>query len=151
MRRALATTLIAWAMLSGAAGTVRAAQPDLGSEAQREAGKALYGKYCTQCHGDDGDGKGVAASRLKPRPRDFTTGTYKIRSTPSGSLPTTQDLVRVIRNGLPYTSMPPWPQFSEAELTELAYYVKSFSPTFADPAAAPEPMDLPEPPAFSEE
>jgi len=148
MTRAIAMTLIAWWMSVAAAA---AAQPDLGSEAQRQAGEALYGKYCSQCHGDKGDGKGPAASRLKPRPRDFTSGTYKIRSTPSGSLPTTQDLVSIIRKGLPYTSMPPWPQFSESELTNLAYYLKSFSPTFADPAASPEPMDLPEPPAFSEE
>src|SRR5688572_20659489 len=148
MTRAIAVTLIAcWMAVTAAA----AAQPDIGSEAQRDAGRVLYEKYCSQCHGDTGDGKGAAASRLKPRPRDFTTGTYKIRSTPSGSLPTTQDLVSIIRKGLPYTSMPAWPQLSESELTELAYYIKSFSPSFADPAAAPEPMDLPEPPAFSEE
>jgi cytochrome c len=148
MTRTLVACLLAGSMAAGAAS---AAQPDLGTEAQREAGRGLYDKYCSQCHGDKGDGHGVAASRVKPRPRDFTTGTYKIRSTPSGSLPTTNDLVEIIRRGLPYTSMPAWPQFSEAELTSLAYYIKSFSPTFADEAAHADPMELPEPPAFSEE
>ncbi|MGH9870479.1 MAG: c-type cytochrome [Candidatus Polarisedimenticolia bacterium] len=137
--------------LAGAGLGAVAAEADLGTEAQREAGRVMYEKYCTQCHGEKGDGQGVATPRLKPKPRDFTRGVYKIRSTASGSLPTTSDLVRVIRNGLPYTSMPAWPQLSESELTELAYYIKTFSSSFADPAAAPQPMELPEPPAFSQE
>ncbi|MCZ6649464.1 MAG: c-type cytochrome, partial [Acidobacteria bacterium] len=132
-------------------GAAAAAIPDLGSEAQREAGRVLYDKYCAQCHGDAGDGEGIAADRVNPRPRDFTSGKYKIRSTPSGFPPTTQDLIDIIRNGLPYTSMPPWPQLSEAELTELAYYLKTFAPAFADPDSLAEPLDLPEPPPFSEE
>ena len=45
------------------------------------AGKALYGDYCSQCHGDEGDGQGVAADRLVPRPRDFRRGIFKIRRT----------------------------------------------------------------------
>ncbi|MCZ6600141.1 MAG: c-type cytochrome, partial [Acidobacteria bacterium] len=132
-------------------GAAAAATPDLGSEAQREAGRVLYDKYCAQCHGDAGDGEGIAADRVNPRPRDFTSGKYKIRSTPSGFPPTTQDLIDIIRNGLPYTSMPPWPQLSEAELTELTYYLKTFAPAFADPDSLSEPLDLPEPPPFSEE
>ena len=67
MTRAIAVTLIAWWMAVAAAAAA-AAQPDLGSEAQRNAGRVLYEKYCSQCHGDTGDGKGAAASRLKPRP-----------------------------------------------------------------------------------
>lgn len=151
MRHPLPALITMGALCLASAGPARAAQPDIGSEEQRQAGKELYGRYCSQCHGDQGDGKGVAAPRLKPRPRDFTRGIYKLRTTPSGSLPTTTDIVRSIRHGLPYTSMPPWPQLSDREVTELAYYIKSFSDTFADPASAPEPMDLPEPPAFSEE
>ena len=37
-------------------GSVRAQGPDLGSDAQRQAGQQLYVKYCAQCHGDKGDG-----------------------------------------------------------------------------------------------
>ena len=76
---------------------LRAAQPDLGTEAQRESGKALYTKYCAQCHGENGDGEGYATVHLLPKPRDFTTGKFKIRSTPTGALPTHQDLVNIIR------------------------------------------------------
>ena len=34
------------------AGWVRAAAPDVGTPAQREAGKQLYLKNCSQCHGE---------------------------------------------------------------------------------------------------
>ena len=47
---------------------------------------------------------------LLPRPRDFTSGKFKIRTTPSGALPTDDDLRHIIREGMPYTSMPAWRQ-----------------------------------------
>jgi mono/diheme cytochrome c family protein len=144
------TTLFLATVLSLAA-RAAAGQPDLGSDAQRDAGKALYARHCVQCHGERGDGNGAATPFLLPRPRDFTAGKFKIRSTPSGALPTTEDLRHIIRVGMPYSSMPAWPQFSDAQLTELAYYVKTFSPDFANPDRQPEPMDLPAPPALSDE
>jgi cytochrome c553 len=83
--------------------TTALAAPDLGSEAQIAAGKELYTRNCTQCHGDKGDGNGVATPHLQPRPRDFTSGKFKIRTTPSGKLPTDDDLKHIIRVGMPYT------------------------------------------------
>jgi mono/diheme cytochrome c family protein len=41
-------------------GLVLAAAPDLGTEQQRADGQQLYDKYCSQCHGDSGDGQGYA-------------------------------------------------------------------------------------------
>ena len=129
----------------------RAQGPDLGTEAQRESGRQLYQKYCAQCHGDKGDGEGYATPHLLPRPRDFTTGKYKIRSTPTGALPTHQDLVSVIRRGMPYTSMPPWPDLADEDVSALAYYIKSFSPDFANPEAVPTPVPLPGAPAVTDD
>ena len=55
------------------ASTARAAPPvDVGSDAQREAGKKLYEVNCSQCHGEKGDGQGIATPFLLPKPRDFT-------------------------------------------------------------------------------
>jgi mono/diheme cytochrome c family protein len=105
---------------------------DVGTDAQREAGKKLYEVNCAQCHGEKGDGDGIAAPFLLPKPRDFTSGKFKIRTTPNGALPTTQDLKKIIRAGMPYTAMPAWPQFNEQQLTDLVYYVKSFDPAFAN-------------------
>ena len=132
-------------------GSARAAGQDLGTEAQRESGKALYLKYCAQCHGDNGDGEGYATPHLYPKPRDFTTGKFKVRTTPNGALPTHQDLVNIIRRGMPYTSMPGWPTLSNQEVSDLANFVKTFSPDFANAAYVPEPVALPSAPAITDE
>ena len=114
-------------------------------------GGALYQKLCSQCHGEAGDGKGIAAPRLLPKPRDFTAGKYKIRHTPSGALPTDDDLRHVIRTGMPYTSMPGWSHLTDAEIEELVRAVKSFSPDFANPERLPTPITIPKAPSYSAE
>ena len=114
------------------------------------AGQELYLKLCSQCHGEKGDGAGVAAPRLPPPPRDFTAGKFKIRSTPNGALPTDDDLRRILRRGMPYTSMPAWPQLSDQEIDALVAVVKSFSPDFANPERRPQPIELPKAPAYTD-
>jgi mono/diheme cytochrome c family protein len=132
-------------------GPARAAAPDVGTEAQRESGKKLYLHYCSQCHGEQGDGEGYAAPHLRPRPRNFTTGKFKIRTTPNGALPTHQDLVNIIRHGMPYTSMPAWPGLGDQEVSDLAYFITTFSPDFAKPENAPKPVELPSAPKATKE
>ena len=137
---------------TGPTGTLlRAQAPDVGSEAQRESGKTLYLKYCVQCHGEKGDGQGYATPHLYPVPRDFTTGKFKVRTTPSGALPTHQDLVNIIRRGMPYTSMPAWPNLSDQEVSDLAYFTKTFSPDFTVPENVPQPIPLPSAPTATNE
>jgi mono/diheme cytochrome c family protein len=130
------------ALCAAPTGSARAAAQDVGTEAQRESGKKLYGKFCSQCHGEKGDGEGYATSHLDPKPRNFTTAKYKVRSTPTGALPTHQDLVNIIRRGMPYTSMPGWPNFTDQELSDLAHYIKTFSPDFANRENVPQPVPL---------
>jgi mono/diheme cytochrome c family protein len=136
-------------LLCAAPASVLRAQ-DVGTEAQRNAGKQLYGKYCSQCHGDNGDGEGYATPRLLPRPRNFTTGKFKIRTTPNGGLPTHQDVVNVIRRGMPYTSMPAWPTLTDEEVANLAYFITTFSPDFANKDNVPKPVTLPGAPGSTE-
>src|SRR3974390_510247 len=93
-----------------------------------DQGKMIYDQWCAPCHGYKGDGKGYAADFVFPKPRDFTKGTYKFRSTPSGDPPTDEDIIRSIRNGNPGTSMPPWNRFSDEEVKALVDYLKKFSP-----------------------
>ncbi len=52
------------------------------AQAAPTAGERLYVESCAACHGQKGDGKGPEANRLKTKPRDFTGGIYKFRSTP---------------------------------------------------------------------
>jgi mono/diheme cytochrome c family protein len=139
------------ALCAALAGSVRGAAQEVGTEAQRESGKKLYLKNCSQCHGDNGDGEGYAAAHLRPRPRNFTTGKFKIRTTPNGTLPTHQDLVNIIRRGMPYTSMPAWPTLSDQEVSDLAYFITTFSPDFSKPESAPKPVELPSAPKTTKE
>jgi mono/diheme cytochrome c family protein len=119
-------------------------------DAAGASGQQLYAKYCAQCHGDKGDGRGYAAPFLVPAPRDFTSGKYQIRSTPTGALPTDDDIRRAIRNGIPYTAMPAFPDFSDGQVDQLVTVLKGFSPKFAS-GQAPAPLELAADPGYSEE
>jgi mono/diheme cytochrome c family protein len=144
--RACLAVLIA-SMWAATTGSVRVTAQDIGTEAQREAGKALYLKNCSQCHGEKGDGEGYATPHLDPRPRNFTTAKFKVRTTPNGALPTHQDLVNIIRRGMPYTSMPAWPTLTDQEVENLAYFITTFSPDFANKENVPQPVELPSAPS----
>ena len=133
------------------AGWVQVSAQDVGTESQRESGKQLYLKYCSQCHGEKGDGEGYAAVHLRPRPRNFTMGKFKVRTTPNGALPTHQDLVNIIRRGMPYTSMPAWPDFSDQQASDLAYFLTTFSPEFSNKDNAPKAVELPGAPRSTKE
>jgi len=148
-RRALAVLIAS--LCAALTGSARAAAQDVGTEAQRESGKNLYLKYCSQCHGEKGDGEGYATPHLYPRPRDFTQGKFKVRSTPTGALPTHQDLVNIIRRGMPYTSMPGWPSLSDQQVRDLAYFLTTFSPDFSNSGNAPPPVPLPSAPGATTE
>lgn len=124
---------------------------DMGSDAQREAGRQIYEHKCAQCHGSDGDGDGVAKNVFWPTPRDFTRGTFKIRTTPSGELPSDADIRRIIEDGMPYTGMPAWPNLSDDELANVTYYIKTFTEDFADPDFVVPPIEVPKAPASNEE
>ncbi len=143
--------LAAAALASVAMSSARAQGPDLGTQAQRDAGKTLYLQYCSQCHGENGDGEGYATPHVLPKPRNFTSGKFKVRTTPTGALPTHQDLVNIIRRGMPYTSMPAWPNLTDQDVSNLAYYIKSFSPDFANPEIVPKPVPLPSAPSMTQE
>jgi DMSO reductase family type II enzyme heme b subunit len=97
------------------------------------AGETLYAEHCAQCHGERGDGEGVMADLLHPRPRDFSRGIYKIRLTPQGELPSDDDLFRIIAGGMPGTSMPAWRELlGDLQIWQLVAHIKSFSADFAD-------------------
>jgi cytochrome c oxidase cbb3-type subunit 2 len=119
------------------------------TEAVRKRGASVYLQRCAGCHGKRGDGNGWAARGLPVRPRDFTAGVYKLRSTPSGSLPTERDLFASISRGLHGTPMVPWRGLPESERWALVGHLQSLSPRFSqEPAAAA--IDVPEPPGPEE-
>jgi len=101
------------------------------------AGKILYDRRCAPCHGIKGDGNGPAAELLDPRPRDFTSGIFKIRTT-STKAPSDQDLFNVITTGMPGTYMPAWGELSERDRWNLVGYVKTFAPDRFKEASKPQ-------------
>lgn len=87
-------------------------------------GKTLFEQNCSICHGDKGTGDGPAAYLLFPKPRDFTTKGFKVRTTPSGSVPTDNDLLQTITNGMPGSAMPSFGYLPERDRKALVAYVK---------------------------
>ena len=91
-----------------------------------ELGKQTFAKECTACHGAGGDGEGEAAYLLYPRPRDFTSGQFRLVSTWDG-VPTDGDLFRTISRGMPGSAMPSWGHLPEETRWGLVHYVKTLS------------------------
>lgn len=104
------------------------------------AGRATYLQQCARCHGLTGRGDGWDAKRLYPRPRDLTSGVFKVRSTASGSAPTDQDLFEIITNGLTAGGMPDWRHLDEPVRRQLVAYLKTLSSNFTD--NPPQPLSL---------
>ena len=116
------------------------------------AGKKIYEKRCISCHGVEGDGDGPAADRFQPKPRSFKKGEFKYRTTPRGSLPTDDDLFKVVTNGLPGTGMPDWADvLSEKQRRQVIEYIKTFSGKWEKQTEPLHPIQIGEPIPPSEE
>jgi DMSO reductase family type II enzyme heme b subunit len=108
-----------------------------------EKGKQVYENSCAHCHGTEGRGDGSAAENLLPKPRDFTRGLYKIRSTETAQLPTDQDLFNIITEGMPGSSMPEWKTaLSANERWEVVAYIKTFHDGFKESETPPKQITL---------
>jgi DMSO reductase family type II enzyme heme b subunit len=117
------------------------------AQGDANAGKALYERKCVLCHGEKGDGKGASAELLVPKPRDFTKGLYKVRTT-ANKTPTDQDLFKIITDGMPGTSMPAWGVLPDRDRWNLVAYIKAFAPDqFKE---APKKLELPKEVSSSE-
>lgn len=91
-----------------------------------------YRRYCVVCHGELGDGNGESAKWFEPpmfpKPRDFTLAVFECRSTPTGTLPTDEDLYNTIARGLDRSNMPPWNTFTKQQRANLVAWIKHYSP-----------------------
>jgi len=114
------------------------------NDATRAEGKKVYEMHCLSCHGEKGQGDGKAAVFTYPKPRDFSKGLFKIRTTPSGSLPTDGDLFWTITRGMNGSAMPSFKGLSERERWAVVYYIKTFVEAYQ--YRKPEPP-VPVPPA----
>lgn len=95
-------------------------------------GKTLYRRFCIGCHGPNGDGTGENAMWFDPtmgfeKPRDFTLAVFKCRSTPTGTLPTDEDLSDAVTRGFVTTNMPQWRPLIDQDRANLVAFIKTFS------------------------
>jgi cytochrome c oxidase cbb3-type subunit 3 len=87
-----------------------------------EHGKGLYSVYCTQCHGIEGNGKGINSAALPIQPRDHTdTGEMSAR--------TDADLFKAIKHGGKAVNksvlMPNWDaNLSDDDINALVAYLR---------------------------
>lgn len=94
--------------------------------------KPGYRRYCVGCHGELGDGNGENFPWVDPKPRNFQLGVFKCRSTPTGTLPTDEDLFDSIARGFDRSNMPQWSTFTKQERADLVAWVKHFSPRWTN-------------------
>lgn len=113
--------------LSGAEG---AAESSIDAMAR---GKALYERYCADCHGVTGHGDGPRAALLAPRPGNLVSAGTSSKTDP--------ELLRILRDGVPRTAMKGWKdQLSERDRRDVLAYIRSLI-HFQDPPLTPPPPD----------
>jgi mono/diheme cytochrome c family protein len=112
-------------------------------------GKIVYERFCVSCHGDKGNGEGEVAEWITPKPRDYREGTFKWRSTPSGSLPLVSDLEKTVEDGVYGTYMPTWFAIGHRNRLDVLAYIQTFSPRWKTEKPQP-PITIPPEPPYSE-
>ena len=128
------------------------ASPRAGARRATQRGAARRGRarstrrYCVGCHGAAGDGTGPRRAMLITKPRDFTKGVFKFRSTPSGTLPTDEDLYRSSAAACTAPRCRSGRCSSERERWAVVAYVKGFYPEWAERGAGHADL-IPPPPA----
>jgi len=93
----------------------------LSVSANAETAKDNYRTYCIQCHGLEGNGKGINVADMSTQPRDHTDAKEM-------SARTDQELFKVIRDGGQSINksvlMPPWSSIlSDEEVNDLVKYM----------------------------
>jgi len=81
----------------------------------RQEGKQIYEKNCALCHGANGQGNGPSGRGLDPLPANF-------HDAKMAEVPPFQTF-NAIRLGVPGTAMPSFPQYSDQEIWDLAFYL----------------------------
>jgi cytochrome c oxidase cbb3-type subunit 2 len=121
-----------------------------------DSGKQLYYRYCWGCHGFRGDGNGenwlptgsFSEPYLNIQPRNFVPATFKCRSTPTGTLPTDQDLYDAIERGFVMSNMPSWVTLTGQNRADLIAFIKTFSPRWKNEKPG-DPINVPTEPKLT--
>ena len=86
----------------------------------------LYAQHCSACHGKNGDGQGLAARFLYPKPRDFRAGRFRLIRSATTRWASQADIEAVLDRGMPGSSMVSWAHLDESDRKLLAEAVLDF-------------------------
>lgn len=122
--------LVAWPFLplfEFSAGASEVLQADL------KRGRAIYEKYCQECHGESGRGDGPRAPLLAPRPGNLVSAATSTKSD--------AELLGIITNGAPRTAMRGWKdELTEEDRLNVLAFIRSLV-RFQKPSLTPPPPE----------
>lgn len=81
-------------------------------------GENIFQANCVSCHGEKGNGEGIAGKLLNPKPANFLNDTLMNNLSPF-------QIYNTIRLGISGTAMVPLNQLSDKEVWDAAFYVSS--------------------------
>ena len=87
------------------------------------SGARLFTQHCAYCHGERGDGKGVAS--LTTPARYFGAEPFKFTHTDGTKVPTDDELVATLKRGIAGSSMPSFEALGEEQLRSLVAQVRA--------------------------
>ncbi len=97
------------------------------SQVAKMTAEEIYQSQCAVCHGKKGAGDGPTAEFLYPRPRDFTLGMFKYKTSPGELPPRDEDLFNTIKYGLNGTAMLSWKNIlTDEQINSLIPIIKGF-------------------------
>jgi mono/diheme cytochrome c family protein len=117
--------------------TLPKVQNAYGMEGNIDSGKKVYENRCLICHGSQGKGDGPAGVIRRAEktgrvieiyPRDFNVAVFRFRTTPTGCLPTDEDLLQTISDGIERSFMPAYKELlSDQKREDVKAYLMTLS------------------------
>ena len=99
-----------------------------------EQGKMIFEDRCAVCHGTQGRGDGPEAPFLSPRPASLISAGTSVK--------TDGELLAVIANGKPRTSMPAWKDLlTEEQRRDVLAYIRTLVRFQPKPLTPPPPQE----------
>ena len=90
-----------------------------------ERGRALFATWCASCHGAGGRGDGPLARELPAALMDLTRPNFLLLREGPGAPPLDASLARLVRHGLPPTTMPGHEYLTDQEVADLVAWVRT--------------------------
>ena len=99
--------------------------PPAAAEPQPADGARLFAQNCAYCHGERGDGNGIASLSVKAR--YFGAEPYKFTDTVGTKIPTDDALTATLRRGIAGSSMPSFKHLRDDELQALVGHLRTLT------------------------